>query len=124
MAASVQPLLLPEHLDSAESWLQNALPLRSGDARLRWALAVILWQQGNFRAAEETAQRSSHDIRCLALLPRLSGDALPSSEELMEAFVVSMSYSRIGDVVPTDDHFGFFVPEADCDGPVRFQFDM
>ena len=124
MAASVQPLLLPEQLDSAESWLQNALPLRSGDARLRLALAIILWQQGDFHAAEETAHRSSQDIRSLALLPRLSGDALPSSEELMEAFVVSMSYSGIGDVVPTDDHFYFFVPEADCDGPVRFQFDM
>ena len=124
MAASGQPWLAPEHLDSAEYWLQNALSLGSGDARLRWALAIILWKQGDLRAAEEAAHRLSQDIRSLALLPRLSGDALPGYEELMEACVVSLSYSGIGDVVPTDDHFDSFVPEADCDGPVWFQFDM
>ena len=124
MAALGQSLLTPEHLDSAEYWLHNALFLGSGDARLHWALAIILWQQGDLRAAEETAHRSSQDIRSLALLPRLSGDALPSYEELMEAFVVSMSFSGIDDVMHTDYHFDFFVPEADCDGPARFEFDM
>ena len=126
MATSGQPFFTPELLDMMETRLRNALALGFTDAKHHWALAIALWQQGNRRAAEETAHssaQSSADVRSLSLLPRLIGDGLPSDQELMEAFVVAMACSGEDDVMHPDDHFDVDVPDADCDGPVRFEFD-
>ena len=114
----------PQHqLDAAELRVKNALLMGSTDSRLHWARAVLLWQQGERRAAEDevllVSQRSSCP-RSLALLPRFVGDALPSFGELLEAFVVSGTCTGEVGLMHPDDEYDVFVPEADCDGPLRF----
>ena len=114
---------LQHQLDAAESRVRNALVMDSMDSRLHWAHAVLLWQQGERHAAEDVVLLASQRSSCprsLALLPRFVGNALPSFGELLEAFVVSGTCTGEVGLMHPDDEYDVFVPEADCDGPLRF----